>query len=82
MSQQAAPHVKQVMIANCGPADYNYDETLQTLRYASRWAVETGIFASTCLMFCSLVRAKLIKNKPKINEDPKDAMLREYQVRH
>ena len=24
-------------------------------------------------------RAKNIKNKPKINEDPKDAMLREYQ---
>ena len=25
-------------------------------------------------------RAKNIKNKPKINEDPKDAMLREYQT--
>lgn len=24
-------------------------------------------------------RAKSIKNKPKINEDPKDALLREYQ---
>ena len=24
-------------------------------------------------------RAKNIKNKPKINEDPKDAMLREFQ---
>ena len=24
-------------------------------------------------------RAKNIKNKPKINEDPKDALLREYQ---
>jgi kinesin family protein 3/17 len=47
------------MCANCGPADYNYDETLSTLRYANR--------------------AKNIKNKPKINEDPKDAMLREYQ---
>ena len=42
------------MIANCGPADYNYDETVTTLRYANR--------------------AKNIKNKPKINEDPKDAM--------
>lgn len=39
------------MCANCGPADYNYDETLSTLRYANR--------------------AKNIKNKPKINEDPK-----------
>lgn len=47
------------MIANIGPADYNYDETLNTLRYASR--------------------AKNIQNKPRINEDPKDALLREYQ---
>merc|ERR1712000_158569 len=42
-----------------GPADYNYDETLSTLRYANR--------------------AKSIKNKPKINEDPKDAMIRQFQ---
>ena len=47
------------MISNVGPAGYNYDETMNTLRYASR--------------------AKNIKNKPKINEDPKDALLREYQ---
>lgn len=47
------------MISNIGPASYNYEETLSTLRYANR--------------------AKSIKNKPKINEDPKDAMIREYQ---
>ena len=47
------------MVANIGPASYNYDETITTLRYANR--------------------AKNIKNKPKINEDPKDAILREYQ---
>ena len=47
------------MIAAISPADYNYDETLSTLRYASR--------------------AKSIKNKPKINEDPKDALLRQYE---
>jgi len=47
------------MIANVGPADYNMDETLSTLRYASR--------------------AKNIQNKPKINEDPKDTMIREFQ---
>lgn len=47
------------MIANIGPASYNYEETVSTLRYANR--------------------AKNIKNKPKINEDPKDAMLREFQ---
>jgi len=52
-------NTKTVMIANMGPADYNFDETMSTLRYANR--------------------AKNIKNKPKINEDPKDAMLREFQ---
>lgn len=52
-------NTKTVMCANAGPADYNYDESLSTLRYANR--------------------AKNIKNKPVINEDPKEAMLREYQ---
>ena len=52
-------NTKTLMIANIGPADMNFDETLSTLRYANR--------------------AKNIKNKPKINEDPKDAMLREFQ---
>lgn len=47
------------MCANAGPADYNYEESLSTLRYANR--------------------AKHIKNKPTINEDPKDGLLREYQ---
>merc|ERR1719359_2433817 len=52
-------NTKTVMVANVGPADWNFDETLSTLRYA--------------------YRAKSIKNKPRINEDPKDAMIREYQ---
>ncbi|XP_039271184.2 kinesin-like protein KIF3B [Styela clava] len=52
-------NAKTVMVANIGPASYNYDESLTTLRYANR--------------------AKNIKNKPKINEDPKDALLREFQ---
>eukprot|EP01135_Chromosphaera_perkinsii_P006664 Nk52_evm66s554 gene=Nk52_evmTU66s554 len=52
-------NAKTVMIANIGPANYNYDETVTTLRYA--------------------YRAKEIKNKPHINEDPKDALLREFQ---
>ena len=30
-------------------------------------------------MFRYANRAKNIKNKPKINEDPKDALLRQYQ---
>jgi hypothetical protein len=51
-------NTKTTMIACCSPADYNYEESLNTLRYADR--------------------AKQIKNKPKINEDPKDALLREY----
>ena len=52
-------NAKTIMIANVGPANYNYDETSTTLRYANR--------------------AKNIKNIPKINEDPKDALLREFQ---
>ena len=52
-------NTKTVMVAAVGPADYNYEETLSTLRYANR--------------------AKNIKNKPKVNEDPKDALLRQYQ---
>lgn len=47
------------MIANIGPASYNYEETLTTLRYASR--------------------AKNIKNKPRVNEDPKEALLKQFQ---
>ena len=47
---------KTVMIANISPTDSNFQETHQTLRYASR--------------------AKEIKNKPYINEDSKDAVLR------
>ena len=47
------------MIANVGPADYNYEEILSSFRYANR--------------------AKSINNKPKINEDPKDVMIRSYQ---
>jgi hypothetical protein len=50
---------KTVMIAALSPADYNYDETASTLRYASR--------------------AKSIKNKPIVNEDPKDALLKQYE---
>ena len=52
-------NTKTVMIAAISPADYNYDETISTLRYASR--------------------AKSIKNKPKVNEDPKDALLKQYE---
>jgi len=52
-------NTKTIMVANIGPADYNYEESLNTLRYANR--------------------AKNIQNKPNINEDPKDAMIREFQ---
>ena len=46
---------KTAMIATIGPADYNYEETLSTLLYATR--------------------ARDIKNIPKYNMDPKDAIL-------
>lgn len=52
-------HTSPHQCANIGPADYNYDETISTLRYANR--------------------AKNIKNKARINEDPKDALLRQFQ---
>uniref|UniRef100_UPI00358E9EBB kinesin-like protein KIF3B n=1 Tax=Myxine glutinosa TaxID=7769 RepID=UPI00358E9EBB len=52
-------NAKTIMVATVGPAAYNYEETLTTLRYANR--------------------AKNIKNKPRINEDPKEALLREFQ---
>lgn len=51
---------RTVMVANIGPASYNYEETLTTLRYANR--------------------AKHIRNKPQINEDPKDALIRSFQL--
>lgn len=50
-------NTKTLMIAAISPADYNFDETLGTLKYASR--------------------AKMIQNKPTVNEDPKDAMLKQ-----
>ncbi|XP_043657618.1 osmotic avoidance abnormal protein 3 isoform X2 [Drosophila teissieri] len=52
-------NTKTLMISCISPTDINYDETISTLRYASR--------------------AKNISNKPTINEDPKDARLRQYQ---
>ena len=50
---------KTIMIATISPAEYNYEETISTLKYANR--------------------AKNIKNKPRITEDPKDTKIREYQ---
>ena len=52
-------NAKTLMVATLGPAAYNYEESLSTLRYANR--------------------AKNIRNKPRVNEDPKDALLREFQ---
>lgn len=59
LSDSLGGNSRTVMIANVGPSNKNYDETVTTLRYADR--------------------AKQIKNAPKINEDPKDAMIRQYQ---
>ncbi len=52
-------NTKTLMVAAISPADYNWEETSSTLRYANR--------------------AKNIQNKPKINEDPKDTMMRELK---
>ena len=52
-------NTKTIMIANVSPCESHCDETVSTLRYASR--------------------AKYIQNIPIINEDPKDALLREYE---
>ncbi|KAL0216221.1 hypothetical protein P9112_008405 [Eukaryota sp. TZLM1-RC] len=52
-------NAKTVMIATVGPASWNYDESLATLRYANS--------------------AKSIKNKPIVNEDPKDSKIRDLQ---
>ena len=47
------------MMAAISPADYNIEETISTLKYASR--------------------TSLIKNDPKINEDPRDAMIKKFE---
>ncbi|MCO5571230.1 hypothetical protein L7F22_024966 [Adiantum nelumboides] len=52
-------NTRTVMVANIGPADLNYEESVSTLRYANR--------------------AKSIRNKPHVNEDPKDAIISEFQ---
>ena len=52
-------NAKTLMIATLGPVDYNFSESMSTLRYAEN--------------------AKKIKNKPKVNMDPKDALLMQYQ---
>eukprot|EP01035_Chromulina_nebulosa_P020737 gene20737-26888_t len=54
--QSGSEHVRAATIS---PADYNYEETYSTLRYANR--------------------AKNIRNKPRINEDPKETMIREFK---
>ncbi len=59
MADSLGGNSKTLMIANIGPSETNFQETLQTLKYANR--------------------AKQIKNKPVINEDAKDAMLRQKQ---
>lgn len=59
MQDSLGGNAKTLMIAHIGPASYNYDETINTLNYASR--------------------AKLIRNKPRLNEDPKDALLRQLK---
>lgn len=51
---------KTLLVACISPAQIHLDETLNTLRFASR--------------------TKLVKNRAKINEDSKDALLRKYRA--
>jgi len=57
LSDSLGGNSKTIMIAACGPAASNIEETTSTMRFAAR--------------------VKAVKNKPKINEDPKDAKMRE-----
>lgn len=57
MQDSLGGNTKTIMITAISPSDFNYEETMSSLRYASR--------------------AKMIKNQPKVNEDPKDALLKE-----
>jgi hypothetical protein len=57
LSDSLGGNSKTIMIAACGPAASNIEETTGTMRFAAR--------------------VKAVKNKPKINEDPKDAKMRE-----
>ena len=57
LSDSLGGNSRTLMIAACGPAGSNTEETISTLRFAAR--------------------VKAVKNKPKVNEDPKDAKLRE-----
>ncbi|XP_024542998.1 kinesin-II 85 kDa subunit, partial [Selaginella moellendorffii] len=54
-------NAKTVMVANIGPSEHNYEETVSTLRYANR--------------------ARSIRNAPRINQDPKSALLGEEILR-
>lgn len=52
-------NARTLMIAALGPADYNFSESMSTLRYAER--------------------VKKIENKPKVNMDPKDALVQQLK---
>lgn len=80
------------MCANLGPAGPNFDETISTLRYADRAKQIKVSRACWCcaharqrspfvheLIFSSACVGLRHQNKPVINEDPKDTMLREMQ---
>ena len=57
--EQVTSGLLAIVLQGIGIQDYNMDETISTLRFASR--------------------AKQIQNKPTVNEDPKDTIMREYQ---
>ena len=53
-------NTRTAMVANLSPAKICVEDTIATLRFATR--------------------VKKVKNKPVVNEDPRDAVLRKYQM--
>jgi len=60
-------------------AAYRRTHSLDRFAWACTSPFWHCIAAGTCVCGRYANRAKNIKNKPKINEDPKDALLREFQ---
>ncbi len=64
-------------VAAISPAHDNYDETLSTLR--CKFIIYLFIYLLSYEHTSDANRAKNIKNKPRINEDPRDAQMKLLQ---
>merc|ERR1719155_279514 len=70
-------NTKTVLCANCGPADYNYDETLGTLEFAKR--KEEQEKEREALEEQARQELEAEKRKLKMNETKQQRMARELQ---